>query len=65
MPDHKTESGHMREHLTRRQLAHATGCNIETIRYYEKTGMLPDPPRTDAGYRIYGADHVAPKPARK
>jgi len=32
-----------------------TGCNIETIRYYEKTGLMPDPPRTDAGYRVYSA----------
>lgn len=54
MPDHETESG-----LTRGELARVTGCNIETIRYYEKTGMLPDPPRTGAGYRVYSADHVA------
>ncbi len=54
MSDHEKESG-----LTRGELARATGCNIETIRYYEKTGMLPDPPRTDAGYRIYSANHVA------
>lgn len=54
MPDHEGESG-----LTRGELARTTGCNIETIRYYEKTGMLPDPPRTGAGYRVYSADHVA------
>jgi MerR family mercuric resistance operon transcriptional regulator len=53
MTDHETESD-----LTRGQLAHATGCNIETIRYYEKTGLLPDPPRTNAGYRIYSAAHA-------
>jgi MerR family mercuric resistance operon transcriptional regulator len=51
---HESESS-----LTRGELARATGCNIETIRYYEKTGMLPDPPRTGAGYRVYSADHVA------
>lgn len=45
--------------LTRGQLARATGCNIETIRYYEKVGLIPDPPRTTAGYRIYAATHVA------
>lgn len=54
MPDHETENG-----LTRGELARVTSCNIETIRYYEKTGMLPDPPRTGAGYRVYSADHVA------
>ncbi|MEI4263478.1 MerR family transcriptional regulator [Roseovarius sp. D0-M9] len=53
MSDHESESG-----LTRGELARATGCNIETIRYYEKTGLLPDPPRTDAGYRIYTAAHA-------
>jgi MerR family mercuric resistance operon transcriptional regulator len=44
--------------LTRGALALTTGCNIETIRYYEKTGLLPDPPRTNAGYRIYSAAHA-------
>ncbi|EKE44312.1 MerR family transcriptional regulator [Oceaniovalibus guishaninsula JLT2003] len=53
MTDHERESG-----FTRGDLARATGCNIETIRYYEKTGLLPDPPRTDAGYRIYSAAHA-------
>lgn len=54
MSDHEDESG-----LTRGKLARTTGCNIETIRYYEKTGMLPDPPRTAAGYRVYSKAHVA------
>ena len=53
MTDHERESG-----FTRGDMARATGCNIETIRYYEKTGLLPDPPRTDAGYRIYSAAHA-------
>jgi len=53
MIDHERERG-----FTRGDLARATGCNIETIRYYEKTGLLPDPPRTDAGYRIYSAAHA-------
>ncbi len=52
--DHDRESG-----LSRGALARATGCNIETIRYYEKTGLLPDPPRTVAGYRVYAAAHGA------
>ena len=53
MTDHERESG-----FTRGDLARATGCNIETIRYYENTGLLPDPPRTAAGYRIYSAAHA-------
>ena len=45
--------------LKRSELARRTGCNLETIRYYEKIGMMPDPPRTPAGYRIYDAKHVS------
>lgn len=45
--------------LQRAELAKQTGCNLETIRYYEKTGMMPNPPRTAAGYRIYGPAHVS------
>jgi MerR family mercuric resistance operon transcriptional regulator len=52
--DHVSGKGLQRSGLSRR-----TGCNLETIRYYEKIGMLPDPPRTAAGYRTYGGGHVA------
>lgn len=45
--------------LKRAELAQRTGCNIETIRYYEKSGMMPDPPRTAAGARLYDDAHVA------
>ncbi|MFC4350883.1 helix-turn-helix domain-containing protein [Fodinicurvata halophila] len=44
--------------LHRAALARRTGCNLETIRYYEKIGMMPAPPRTEAGYRIYNSSHV-------
>ena len=40
--------------LTRGALAARTGCNIETIRYYERVGLLPPPPRTAGGHRLYG-----------
>jgi Cu(I)-responsive transcriptional regulator len=40
-------------------LARATGTKIETIRYYERTGLLPPPPRTGGNYRAYGAGHLA------
>jgi MerR family transcriptional regulator, mercuric resistance operon regulatory protein len=36
-------------------LAQRTGCNIETIRYYERIGLLAAPPRSVGGYRLYGA----------
>ena len=45
--------------LQRAELARQTGCNLETILYYEKTGMMPHPPRTPAGYRVYGPAHVS------
>lgn len=35
-----------------------TGCNIETIRYYEKEGLLPAPARSEGGHRLYGLGHV-------
>lgn len=44
--------------LRRADLARATGCNLETIRYYETAGILPPPARTDAGHRTYGASDV-------
>lgn len=44
------------ECLTRGELAARTGCNIETIRYYEQIGLLPPPPRSEGGHRLYGQD---------
>src|SRR5262245_51359791 len=39
-------------------LSGRTGTNVETIRYYERAGLLPIPPRTPGGYRLYGSAHV-------
>jgi MerR family transcriptional regulator, mercuric resistance operon regulatory protein len=36
------------------ELSRLTGVRIETIRYYEKIGMLPSPPRSKSGRRVYG-----------
>ena len=33
--------------------AAASGCHLETIRYYERVGLLPSPERTASGYRAY------------
>jgi DNA-binding transcriptional MerR regulator len=41
--------------LTLGALAREAGVNPETIRYYERRGLLPEPPRTAAGYRQYSA----------
>lgn len=34
------------------------GCSIETIRYYEKKGLLAPPPRSAGGHRLYNTDHI-------
>jgi len=39
-------------------LSKHTGTNIETIRYYERVGLLPAPARTAGGYRLYDTDHL-------
>ena len=39
-------------------LAKATGTNIETIRYYERIKMVPAPPRTPGGRRVYEPTHL-------
>ncbi|HVI90613.1 MAG TPA: helix-turn-helix domain-containing protein [Dongiaceae bacterium] len=43
--------------LQRAEIAKRTGCNLETVRYYEKVGLLPEPPRTQGGHRSYEAGH--------
>lgn len=40
------------------ELSKTTGCNIETIRYYERIGILPKPNR-NGRYRVYGAEDAA------
>jgi len=35
-----------------------TGCNVETIRYYERIGVLPAPDRSEGGHRIYVRDDL-------
>jgi MerR family transcriptional regulator, mercuric resistance operon regulatory protein len=44
--------------LTIGELSELTAVNIETIRYYERIKMLPSPPRTAGGRRIYDANHL-------
>lgn len=40
------------------ELAKRTECQVETIRYYEKEGLLPEPERSGGNYRLYGAEHI-------
>ena len=46
------------EVLTIGQLAKNAGVNVETIRYYERRQLIPEPPRRESGYRQYTADFV-------
>lgn len=41
------------------ELASATATKVETVRYYEKIGLLALPARTSANYRAYGNEHLA------
>lgn len=41
------------------ELANATANKVETVRYYERIGLLSPPARTSANYRAYGSEHLA------
>jgi len=45
--------------LTIGQVAKRSGIGIETLRYYERKGLVEEPPRTESGYRQYPEDVVA------
>ncbi|MGW0916958.1 MerR family transcriptional regulator [Streptomyces sp. NPDC002784] len=40
------------------QVAEAAGVNIQTLRYYERRGLLEEPQRTPGGHRLYGSEAV-------
>lgn len=42
--------------LTIGRLAKQAGINLETVRYYERRGLLPKPPRSASGYRLFPAE---------
>ena len=44
--------------MTTSDLARQGGVNLESIRFYEKQGLLPKPRRTTHGYRMFTPDHV-------
>lgn len=57
----RTSCSHYRINLqmiTIGALSKHTGVNIETIRYYERIRLIPPPPRTDSGRRLYGAEDI-------
>lgn len=40
------------------ELAERSGCLVETVRYYERIGLLPEPVRTANNYRAYNDEHA-------
>ncbi len=44
--------------LTRGELAKRCDVNFETVRYYERVGLIPKPSRTSSNYRVYGEETV-------
>jgi len=40
------------------ELARAARTPVETVRFYERAGLLPRPPRSAGNYRLYGPEHV-------
>lgn len=53
MAIHKTFDG-----MRRGELAGLADCHIETVRYYEKIGLLPEPSRAANAYRVYEPSHL-------
>lgn len=45
--------------LTTGEAADRADVNVQTVRYYERRGLIPEPPRTSGGFRQYSPDHVA------
>ena len=46
------------EVLTIGRLAKRAGVNLETVRYYERIGVMPEPRRTEGGHRVYDPEHL-------
>ena len=40
------------------EFARTASCSVDTIRYYEREGLLPRPPRSSGNYRLYGKAHA-------
>lgn len=55
MPEITSARGHQ---MMIGEVSRRTGCNIETIRYYERIGVLPQPPRSKGGHRVYEESHL-------
>ena len=49
----------MAQQMTIGRVAGATGCKVQTIRYYEQIGLLPPPDRSAGNQRVYVQGHVS------
>jgi MerR family mercuric resistance operon transcriptional regulator len=47
------------ETLTTGEVADQANVNVQTVRYYERRGLIPEPPRSSGGFRQYSPDHVS------
>ncbi|BDT59193.1 MerR family transcriptional regulator [Massilia varians] len=48
----------MPEKMTISRLSTAAGVNVETVRFYQRSGLIDEPVRPSSGYRTYGDEHV-------
>lgn len=49
----------LRKHeVTIGALARMAGCRVETVRFYERAGLMPDPLRSEGGHRLYDREHL-------
>ncbi len=46
------------DEMTRSEVAERVGVNPETLRYYERKALIPTPPRSDGGFRLYDESYV-------
>lgn len=44
--------------MTRSEVAERAGVNPETLRYYERKDLIPNPPRSDGGFRLYDDSYI-------
>lgn len=47
------------ETLTTGEVAEQADVNVQTVRYYERRELIPEPPRSSGGFRQYSPEHVA------
>lgn len=50
--------GRIMSSITIGKVAKAAGIGVETVRFYERQGLIPEPPRSGSGYRLYSGDTI-------